>query len=292
MSALDVSFVIPCYNEEQAIGIVLDQIVAVMQPLGLTYEIIVVDDGSTDNTAALCERRQDVILVRHDHNMGTGAARSTGIRRAQGEFIVMTDADGTYPAEAIPELIAALQNADMVIGARRREAGTVRWLRSPAKWFIRMLACYMTRTHIPDLNSGLRGIRRALVPRFYHILPNSHSWVSTITIAFLSCGYRVRWIPIDYHPRIGRSTFHPVRDTYNYLTLVVRTITYFNPLRVFLPISLLLLTVGFGKAIADIVRYNWHFPASTVMLVLTGVQVGALGVLADLVAKMANREQG
>jgi len=292
MPPVDISFVIPCYNEEQAIDLVLDEIVAVMRPLGLAYEIIVVDDGSTDNTAALCQRRPDVILERHHHNMGTGAARSTGVRRAQGEFVIMTDADGTYPAEAIPELIRELQNADMVIGARRREAGTVRWLRSPAKWFIRMLASYMTRTRIPDLNSGLRGIRRALIPRFFHILPNSHSWVSTITIAFLSCGYRVRWIPIEYHPRIGRSTFHPIRDTYNYLTLVVRTITYFNPLRVFLPVSLLLLAIGMGKAISDVFRYNWHFPASTVMLVLAGVQVGALGVLADLIAKMANREQG
>ncbi len=102
----------------------------------------------------------------------------------------------------------------------------------------------------------------------------------------------MRWIPIEYHPRIGRSTFHPIRDTYNYLTLVVRTITYFNPLRVFLPVSLLLLAIGMGKAISDVFRYNWHFPASTVMLVLAGVQVGALGVLADLIAKMANREQG
>jgi glycosyltransferase involved in cell wall biosynthesis len=291
MSTPTVSFVIPCYNEQEAITVVLDGIDRVMRPTGVTYEVIVVDDGSTDETPAICAQREGLIVLRHEQNLGNGAARSTGVRGAQGEFVIMTDADGTYPAEAIPELIAALQNADMVIGARRREAGTARWLRSPAKWFIRELASYMTRTRIPDLNSGLRGIRRELVPQFSHILPNSHSWVSTITIAFLSSGYRVRWIPIDYFKRIGRSTFHPIRDTYNYLTLVLRTITYFNPLRIFLPVSLMLLALGGGKAIWDIFRYNWHFPASTVMLIMTGVQVGALGMLADLIAKMANRRR-
>jgi glycosyltransferase involved in cell wall biosynthesis len=261
-----------------------------MRQVALSYEIIVVDDGCTDGTVERCLQRDGIIIVHHEKNMGNGAARSTGVRAAQGEIIVMTDADGTYPAEAFPELIAQMQHADMVIGARRREAGTVRWLRSPTKWFIRELASYMTRTRIPDLNSGMRAIRRSLIPQFFHILPNSHSWVSTITIAFLSSGYRVRWMPIDYHPRIGRSTFHPIRDTYNYLTLVLRTITYFNPLRIFLPISLLLLALGLGKAISDIVRYHWHFPASTVMLILTGIQIGALGVLADLIAKMTNRQ--
>ncbi|MEN6479922.1 MAG: glycosyltransferase family 2 protein [Anaerolineales bacterium] len=289
MSDPAVSFVIPCYNEELAIDSVLDGIEAVMQQVPLSYEIIVVDDGSTDSTVERCARREGIILERHERNMGTGAARSTGVRRAQGEMVIMTDADGTYPPEAIPGLIEMMQNSDMVIGSRRHEAGTWRWLRSPTKWFIRELASYMTRTRIPDLNSGMRAMRRSLIPQFYHILPNSHSWVSTITIAFLSSGYRVRWMPIDYYPRIGRSTFHPLRDTYNYLTLVLRTVTYFNPLRSFLPVSLLLLGAGFVKAIFDIARYNWHFPSSTVMLVLSGIQIGALGVLADLIAKMSNR---
>ncbi len=287
-----ISFVIPCFNEEEAIDPVLDGIIAVMAPTGLTYEIIVVDDGSTDGTVERCTRRPEVILERHERNMGTGAARTTGVKRAKGEFVIMTDADGTYPAEAIPEMIDALKTCDMVIGARRHEAGTVRLLRSPAKWFIRQLASYMTRTRIPDLNSGMRGFRRELMAQFYYILPNSHSWVSTITIAFLSSNYRVRWIPIDYYPRIGRSTFHPIRDTYNYLTLVVRAVMYFNPLRVFLPAGLFLLTVGGGKAVSDIFRYNWHFPASTVMLVVTGMQVLAMGLLADLIVKMANRPRG
>ena len=115
------------------------------------------------------------------------------------------------------------EGADMVIGARRAEAGTVRWLRTPAKHLLRRLAEFMTGSRIPDLNSGLRAQRRDATLRFLPILPTSHSWVSTITIAFLSSGYVVRWMPIDYYPRVGSSTFHPVRDTYNYLSLIVRS---------------------------------------------------------------------
>jgi len=280
-----VSIVIPAYNEEGAIARILDDIVAVMTPLDLSYELIVVDDGSTDGTRAACEGRDDVIVISHARNRGTGAARTTGVKQAKGRYVLMTDADGTYPVETIPRMIEELEHCDMVIGAREKEMGTLKWLRTLAKEAIRRLACYMTQTHIPDLNSGLRAMDRKAVLRFLSILPTSHSWVSTITMAFLSNGYEVRWIPISYFKRIGRSTFHPITDTYNYLSLVVRAIMYFNPLRVFLPVSFALLLVGFGKGIYDIFAYNFHFAPSTLMLVLTGVQVGAIGLLADLIVR-------
>ena len=173
----------------------------------------------------------------------------------------------------------------MVIGARDREMGTLRFLRSAAKEFIRALASYLTLTKIPDLNSGLRGMRRSRVLEFAPILPNTHSWVSTITMAMLSSGYNVSWIPISYHKRIGHSTFHPVRDTYNYLTLVVRTIMYFNPLRAFLPVVMVLFGLGFIKMIVDIFRFNWHLAPSTVILLLGSVQLAAIGFLADLIVR-------
>lgn len=282
---LAVSIVIPAYNEELAMKKILDDIVQVMAPLDVTYELIVVDDGSTDGTRAACEGRDDVTVISHAQNRGTGAARTTGVRHARGRYVLMTDADGTYPVDAIPRMIEELETCDMVIGAREREMGTLKWLRTLAKEAIRRLACYMTQTHIPDLNSGLRAMDREAVLRFIPILPTSHSWVSTITMAFLSNGYEVRWIPISYFKRIGNSTFHPVTDTYNYLSLVVRAIMYFNPLRVFLPVSLTLLGVGTAKACYDIFAYNFHFAPSTVMLVLTGVQVGAMGMLADLIVR-------
>lgn len=287
-----ISVVIPAYNEELAIGDDLRIIQGALDGAGLDYEIIVVDDGSTDRTATIVREFPSVRLISHPYNRGEGAARTTGLRAASGDIFVTTDADGTYPNQDIPRLLAALEGYDMVIGARKREAGTMRWLRTPAKTFIRLLASYLTATRIPDLNSGLRAFRKAPGMRFLNVLPATHSWVSTITIAFLTNGYTVNFIPIDYYPRKGKSSFHPLRDTYNYLSLVVRAIVYFNPLKVFLPASLFLLLVGGVKVIYDIITYNWHFAPSTVTLILSGVQIGALGMLADLIVRRFNGPQG
>ena len=287
-----ISVVIPAYNEELAIGDDLRAIQSALTGAGLDYEIIVVDDASTDRTAEIVRGFPDVRLISHPYNRGEGAARTTGLRASRGDVFVTTDADGTYPNQDIPRLLAALEGYDMVIGARKKEAGTMRWLRTPAKTFIRLLASYLTATRIPDLNSGLRALRKGPALQFLNILPATHSWVSTITIAFLTNGYTVNFIPIDYYPRKGRSSFHPLRDTYNYLSLVVRAIVYFNPLKVFLPASLLLLLVGGAKMIYDILAYNWHFAPSTVTLILAGVQIGALGMLADLIVRRFNRPRG
>ena len=280
-----VSIVIPAYNEEVAIGDDLDLIKRTMDATGQPYEVIVVNDGSTDRTVEIVSSRSWVKLLHHSHNRGTGAARSTGVRAALGNLILMTDGDGTYPNQDMPKLVDELQRCDMVIGARRQEKGTVRWLRTPAKWFIRSLASYLTGVKIPDLNSGLRGFKKDLVMKYMGILPNTHSWVSTITIAFLSDGYEVHFVPIEYYERKGKSSFHPMRDTYNYLTLVVRAVTYFNPLKVFLPISLFLFAVGGIKMVFDIFKYNFHIPTTTVIVLLTAVQVAVMGLLADLIVR-------
>jgi len=279
------TILLPAFNEEEAISQVLDDILAVMEPSNIPYELMVLDDGSTDGTRAACDARLKVKVVTHQHNRGNGAARTTGVKAARGRYVLMMDADGTYPAADIPAMLKEAENADMVIGARTSEKGTLKVLRSSAKNLIRLLASYMTQTHIPDLNSGMRIMRRDLIPQFFSILPTTHSWVSTITMAFLSSGYTVKWMPIAYYKRIGRSTFHPIRDTYNYLTLVVRTIMYFNPLRAFIPISIILLALGLAKMIYDILNYNWHFAPSTVMLMMTWIQVTAIGLLADLIVR-------
>jgi len=280
-----VSIVIPVYNEEEAIGDDLDVIKSTMEATGSPYEVIVVNDGSTDRSVEIASSRAGVKVIHHDHNRGTGAARTTGIRAAQGDIIVMTDGDGTYPNQDIPKLLHHMEQCDMVIGARTQERGTAKWLRAPAKWFIRRLACYLTGTKIPDLNSGFRAFKKDLALKYLNILPTTHSWVSTITIAFLSDGYAVRYMPIDYYKRKGKSKFHPLKDTYNYITLVVRAVTYFNPLKVFLPISLLLFAFGGIKIIRDVIIYRFHVPTTTVLILLTAVQLGAMGLLADLIVK-------
>ena len=282
-----VSVVIPAYNEEAAIGEDLATVRRALDGCGARYEIIVVDDGSTDRTGAIATACDGVRVIRHTCNRGTGAARTTGIRAARGDVIVMTDADGTYPNQDIPRLLAALSDADMAVGARRQEAGTVPWLRAPTKWFIRMLAQFLAGTRIPDLNSGFRAFKREIALRYLNILPNTHSWVSTITLAFLSDGYTVAYVPIDYYPRKGRSSFHPISDTYNYITLVVRSIMYFNPLKVFLPLTGLLLLVGIIKFIRDLFTYGsiFYIPGITLLLLFMAAQVGALGLLADLIVR-------
>ncbi|MEO8082758.1 MAG: glycosyltransferase family 2 protein [Ardenticatenales bacterium] len=290
---LDLSIILPAYNEELALGDDLDDVRRAMVATNYRYEIIVVDDGSSDATARIAREREWVRLIQHPYNRGNGAARTTGVRQAHGRVIAFSDADRTYPVDQIPTMMAMMDaGADMVIGARKVEAGTMRWLRMPAKLLVRKLAEFMTGTKIPDLNSGLRMQRRDLTMRFLPILPTTHSWVSTITIAFLSASYTVQWLPIDYYPRVGRSTFHPVRDTYNYLMLCVRTVMYFNPLKIFLPLALALLFGGTAKYVFyDIIwRFNpsWglpSMPATTLALIVTGLQVLVIGLLADLIVR-------
>ncbi|MDI6873248.1 glycosyltransferase family 2 protein [Candidatus Solincola sp.] len=282
---MKVSVVLPVYNEEEAIGEVLEETISTLEGTSYDWEIIVVDDGSKDRTAEIVASFPQATLLRHPHNMGGGRARNTGIKAASGEVVVIADGDGTYPLRDIPRLVEELKDCDMVVGARKKEAGTLKFLRVPVKFLIRKLAEFISGSKIPDLNSGMRAIRRDAVSPYLRMLPPGHSWVSTITLAFLNNGHVVKYVPIDYYPRKGKSTFHPIRDTGNYIMTIFRTITWFSPLKVFVPLAFLLLLTGFGKMIADILRYNWHLAASTVVLLLGGLQVLALGLIADMIAK-------
>lgn len=283
-----ISIVIPAYNEEAAIGDDLDAIIRTMDQSGYDYEVIVVDDGSTDRTAEIVRARPQVKLVQHAQNRGTGVARNTGIRHAKGNIIVMTDGDGTYPNQDIPKLLAYVDEYDMIIGARRGETGPLPWLRVPFKHFVRLLASYLAETPIPDLNSGLRVMKKELIERYRHLLPKGHSWVGTLTLAHLCDGYAVKFVPIDYYRRKGgRSSIHPIRDAYNYVFVVVRTIVYFNPLKVLLPFSLFFLLFGVGRQLYHFATVNLHVTSSNVLLVVTGMNLGILGLLADVIVRRA-----
>jgi glycosyltransferase involved in cell wall biosynthesis len=284
-----ISIIIPAYNEEVGIEGDLEKIFECMDASGYDYEVIVVDDGSSDHTGDVVRRFPRAQLIRHPLNRGTGAATNTGIRHARGEIVVMTDGDGTYPVQEIPHLLEYMDGYDMVIGARTREAGTLKFLRTPAKWFIRTLASYLTETPIPDLNSGLRVFRKSLAKKFMHLLPHGHSWVSTITLAHLADDYLVKFVPIDYYPRKGRSSFDPLRDTYNYLLLVVRTVMYFNPIKVLFPVGLILLGAGIVRQLWWFFIGNWHVLSSNVVLVLAGLNVLMMALLADLVVRRARQ---
>ncbi|MBX7168264.1 MAG: glycosyltransferase family 2 protein [Pirellulales bacterium] len=283
-----VSIVLPAHNEAAAIEGVLEEVVGVLFAHDIACEVLVVDDASTDDTAARAQRFADgcwqlpVRVLRLAEQRGAGAARKAGIRAAHGEVIVMLDADGTYPAAAIPELLAWFPDYDQVNGARTSEQGTLPWLRVPAKWFIRQLACYLTGRRIPDLNTGLKAFKRETMLPWLWVVPDGFSCVTTMTLAFLTNGYAVKYVPVEYRPRIGRSKFHPVRDTLQYLGTVLRIVLYFRPLKVFLPLAAVVLALGVLKTV-------WSFNAtgsmqeSDVVVLTAGFLTAMLGLLAEVI---------
>ena len=278
-----VSIVIPAYNEELGIVESVNGVRQVMAKSHYDYEIIVVDDGSTDRTSELV-RSTGSRVVRHDENRGYGAGLKTGIQAAKGEWIVITDADSTYPAERIPDLLKDAGDYDMVVGARVGGEAKIPLIRRPAKWVLAKIANYLAETKIPDYNSGLRVFRKDLAYKFFKILPQGFSFKTTITLCCLTHGYRVKYIPIDYFVRKGKSKIHPIKDTYRFFMLIVRTTVYFNPLRVFMPIGAILGTMGVSKLAHEIV-VTGGLAETSVLLLLGSFQTIALGLIADMINK-------
>jgi polyisoprenyl-phosphate glycosyltransferase len=205
--------------------------------------------------------------------------------------VVWTDADMTYPNERIPELVGYLDDTyQQVVGARTSEAGSYKLLRVPAKWAIRRLASWLANQPIPDLNSGLRVFRRRVAEPYLRLLPSGFSCVTTITLAFLCNGHPIRYVPVEYFRRAGRSKFHPLRDAYNYLLQVVRMVMYFNPLRVLMPVGLVLLVATVVKAGVDLVVHRLHVAGSTVLVGLAAFNIIAIALLADLVVRRTSTE--
>lgn len=286
---MKISVLLPAYNEESAIGQVIDEI---KEAMGKTqYEILVIDDASTDRTAEIAKEKC-VRVIRRVMRGGSGAARKTGIQEALGEIIVMLDVDGSYTASDIPEMLKFFPEYDQVIGARRTEEGSLKFLRIPAKWFIRALASYLSKRKIPDLNSGLRAFKKSAMLKYLWAIPDGFSCVSSMTLSFLCNGHPVRWIPTEYRARIGKSKFHPVKDTSNYILTVIRMIMYYNPLRVFLPMSLLLLAIGVVKSIYDRFFGIGRMQLADIVILMTGVVVVTLGLIADLIVAQGRRGNG
>lgn len=278
-----ISIVIPAYNEESKIGSVLDNLAAV---IGEDGEIIVVDDGSSDGTAEIV-KKHNVRLIQNEQNKGYGASLKEGIRRAQHDIIAIADADGTYPIERIPEFADFIGDYDMVVGARIGNHVKVPLIRRPAKWILNKYANYLVREKIPDLNSGLRVFKKDVFKKFQNLLPNGFSFTTTITLALLSNSYRVKYISINYFERGGKSKIKPIRDTISFFSLITRTSLYFNPLRVFMPISLSFLTVGFILLAYEIFVAQ-DITDKTMILFLWGMQFGIMGLLADMISRRSD----
>jgi glycosyltransferase involved in cell wall biosynthesis len=279
---------LPAYNEEQAILGVLTEVVDALADEGDDFEVLVVDDGSTDRTADLAEQfaadcwQCPVRVVRCPENRGAGAARKVGVRAARGEIVVMLDADGTYPAAAIRDVLRHFPAYDQVNGARTSEQGTWPWLRKPAKWLIRRLACYLTGCQIPDLNTGLKAFKRQAMLSWLWVVPDGFSCVTTMTLAFLTNGHAVKYVPIEYRRRVGRSKFHPIKDTLAYLGTVLRIVLYFRPLKVFLPAAALLIGGGVLKSIASFL-WTGSMQESDIVVLTAGFMTTMIGLLAEVI---------
>jgi len=280
---MSVSVIIPAYNEEGGLARVVHGLKASLDASGVPFEIIVVDDGSRDATLEVA-RGLDVRVVAHPTNRGYGAALKSGIRAASGEHILICDGDGTYPPESIPGLLSRIDGNDMVVAARIGPSVDIPLPRRLAKGVLRRLAIYLSESHIPDLNSGLRVFRREAAMDYFPILPSGFSFTTTITLAMLCNDQSVVYIPINYSKRTGRSKIRPVRDTLNFLILIMRTILYFNPLKIFLPVSLVV-----GALCAVSLAYDLFIledlTEKTLIFLFGAVQLLATGVLADMISK-------
>ncbi|MEV7965248.1 glycosyltransferase family 2 protein [Sphaerisporangium sp. NPDC088356] len=287
-----VTIVLPCYNEQDHVIEEVERICGAMDVSGYTYELVAVDDHSTDETLArlreAAPRFPSMRIVPFHRNGGSGTVRRIGTQDALGEIVVWTDADMTYPNERIPELVQLLEKdptVDQVVGARTSEQGSHKILRVPAKWFIRKVAERLAGQEIPDLNSGLRAFRKSVSLPYLRLLPPGFSCVTTITLAFLSNQHDVHYMPIEYSKRAGKSKFSFISDAYRYILQVLRMVMYFNPLKVLMPPAIWLVVIGLGKGVVDMFRHPFYFPASTVMLVLSGLIIGSLALLADLIVR-------
>jgi glycosyltransferase involved in cell wall biosynthesis len=287
-----VTIILPCYNEEGHVIAEVERITRAMDGSGYSYELLAIDDGSTDQTLAklreAAPRFPQLEVVQMPRNGGSGVVRRIGTQRAQGEIVAWTDADMTYPNERIPELVQVLEKdpmVDQVVGARTSEQGTYKLLRVPAKWLIRKFAERLSGARIPDLNSGMRVFRREVALPYLRLLPPGFSCVTTITLAFLSNNHEIQYVPIEYAQRAGRSKFKFVSDAYKYILQILRMVMYFNPLKVLMPLALTLLTVGALKSVYDVVVHPVHIATDTVLIVITGFIIGSLALLGDLVVR-------
>lgn len=285
------SVVIPCYNEQEAIAKTVEDL---HKSLGNTtaYELIVINDGSSDRSGEildeLASRNSNLRIFHHDRNRGYGAALKTGIRRANTDLIAISDADGTYPNDKIPELIDIAKHADMVVGSRTGKNVTYSKIRMIPKAFLRWFSSWIAGQRIPDINSGMRVFRKSIAERYMNILPNSFSFTTTITLAMLTNYYDVRYVPIDYSVRLGKSKIQPVKDTLRFLQLIVRTGMYFAPLRVFFPL-VLLLSIAFLLSLCYDIFVIANLTDKTVLLLLSAMNTAIFALLADMIDKRTTR---
>lgn len=283
-----ISIVIPVFNEEECLAQMIRHMEELLQSPDFEFDVIIVNDGSTDRSNEILERidNPSIKIYHHHINLGYGAALKTGIAKSAAPYICITDADGTYPDLEIVKLAAYIKDGySMIVGARTGKTVQIPLLRRLPKWFLNKLANYLTGIQIPDINSGLRIMKKEHVEQFINILPDGFSFTTTITLAMLSNNMAVYFLPINYYHRVGKSKIRPIYDTFNFFQLTIRTCLYFNPLKVFLPLSGLLAVCAFLVLLLSRLFLGRAMDVTFGIIMMTSVFVAAIGMLADLIDK-------
>lgn len=277
-----VSVVVPAFNEAGAITDTVREIADVLCSAKVEHEILVVDDGSSDDTASLAQHA-GARVISTGINLGYGAALKLGVEQAAHDFIAILDADATYPASELPTMLRLCRTSDMVVGDRGAAMQNVPALRRPAKRVLNWLASFLAERRLNDINSGMRVFRKSELVPFIGLLPDGFSFTTTITLCMVCSGKRVVYTPISYGVRVGESKIKP-RNFVDFIILLLRISTLFNPLRVFLPLGFVFFLAGTLKFTLDLLL--WNLSETAVFLWLTAVIIWAVGLLADMVSRL------
>jgi len=279
-----ISVVVPVFNEEKSVKKTLNSLEKTMKTTKKPFEIIAVDDGSTDNSAKIIRKISGVKLIQHTRNKGYGASLKSGILASRSDWILIIDADGTYPISSIPSLIKHMNEYDMIVGARTGKNVKIQLIRRPAKKILSILANFLTKENIPDLNSGLRLFKKSLVMEFFNLFPPGFSFTTTITLCALTNNYKVKYVPINYKKRIGKSSIKPF-DFISFMSLIVKIMLFFEPLKFFLTPGLLFILTGLVYGVYQIVSFPTGLGQFPIILILGGFQICFLGLIAELIVK-------
>ena len=288
------SIVIPCFNESGAIESTIRDILSTLQSNRVTTtEVVVVNDGSTDGSKETLDQlskelsEQPFRVIHHSRNLGYGAALKTGIRRSNAELICITDADGTYPNQRIPELLALAEDHDMVVGARTGDDVDYSKIRSIPKLILVPWVSFLCGTTVPDMNSGMRVFSRDIAMNFLNLLPDGFSFTTTITICLLRNRYNVIFTPISYTKRIGKSHIKPIRDTVRFTQLIARTGMYFAPMRLLSPAVALFGILFILSGLHDVFILK-NITDKTILFAFSTINVLMFALLADMIDKRSS----
>lgn len=278
-----VSIIIPAYNEESTVAETIKDLQDSIKKIkDVTFEVIVINDGSSDNTGGILEKIDGLKIIIHPYNKGYGAALKSGIEKANFDWLLFFDADGQHRPDQISKLLDIPEIYDLVVGARINKKAS--FIRRPARAFLNFLANFGVNQKMPDINSGFRLVRKEKIYQFEHLLPNSFSFSTTTTLAFQGAGLNLKFVPVEVNKRKGGKSSLNFGHALNMYFLILRTIALFAPLRIFIPVVLVLFSLALASLIYDLIHLN--IGDSTVLLFIASLIVFLFALLADQVASI------